>query len=135
MNKEIKKWIGQIENEVLSWSKITMGENTFGGIDFLFDKKEIGHIHWNGDMDILFGKKLTAEFLEHNFVEEHKYVPNRAITYPVLSEENVPFAISLLRFSYLLKIKKESGNNSQLKNNIKTELSKASFYPLVKHLI
>jgi hypothetical protein len=135
MKKDTQKLIAKIQNEVLSWDEITLGENTFGGIDFLFRKKEIGHIHWSGDLDILFGKKLTAEFLKHNLVQKHNYVPTASITYSVFSEENVPFAISLLRFFYLIQQRKISSNNQQTMNEVETELSGISFYSLVKDLI
>lgn len=135
MKTDTQKLIIKIENEVLSWDETTMGINTFGGIDFMFRKKEIGHIHWNSDLDILFGKQLTAELLKHNLVQEHKYVPIAAITYPVLSKVNIPFAISLLRFSYLIQRKKAFSNNNEILKDIEIELDKMLIYSFVKHLI
>lgn len=135
MNTNIQKLITQIEEIVLSWNEVTTGIHPMGGREILFRKKEVGHIHWNGDLDILFGKQLTAEFLKQNLVKHHKYVPTAAITYPFVSEKNIPFAVSLLRFSYLIQIKKASANNHQIINDIEIELDKILFYPLVKHLI
>ncbi len=135
MDTNIQKLITEIENNTLLWDDVTVGIHNMGGKEFLFRKKEIGHIHWNGDLDILFGKQLTNELLKLNLVQQHKYVPSEAITYPVLREQNIPFAVSLLRFSYLIQQKKASANNHQIINDIEVELDKISFYPLVKHLI
>lgn len=78
---------------------IPVGIHNMGGKEFRLAKKEIGHMHWNGDLDILFGKQLTDELLKLNLVQQHKYVPGAAIAYPVLREQNIPFAVFLLRFS------------------------------------
>ena len=134
MHNNIQKRITQIENTILSWDDVTTGSHDMGGREFLFGKEEIGHMHWNGELDIGFGKQVTEELRKHNLGQRHKYAPGTAITYPVLVEENIPFAVSLLRFSYLLHLKKKSANNPQTMNEIENELDKISFYSLVKHL-
>ncbi len=58
MHNNIQKIITQIESIILSWDDVTTGTHDMGGREFLFRKEEIGHMHWNGDLDILFGKQL-----------------------------------------------------------------------------
>lgn len=90
----------------------------------LFRGKEIGHIHSNGELDISFGNKLTKMLLSQNLVQQHLYVPETSITYKVSSEEQIPFAISLLRFSYILVLKKFCENDKQSITIFETELIK-----------
>ena len=135
MDVHIQSLITQIEHIILPWDGVTVESHNMGGKEFLYRKKEIGHIHWNGDLDILFGKPLTSELLKRNLVQQHKYVPGAAVTYPVLLDEDIPFAISLLRLSYLLHEKKATSNNEQITSEVNVELGKISFYPLIKHLI
>ncbi len=135
MDVNIQSLITQIERIISLWDEVTAKRHNMGGKEFLYCKKEIGHIHWNGDLDILFDKPLTDELLKHNLVQQHKYVPSAAVTFQVLREEHIPFAISLLRFSYLIQAKKATSNNKQITSEINVELDKISFYPLVKHLI
>lgn len=135
MKPNIRSLIAQLEQIALLWNDVTVGVHAMGGKEFLYRSKEIGHIHWNGDLDILFGKPLTAELLKHNLVKQHQYVPAAAITFPVLREEDLPFAASLLRFSYLIHAKKATADNEQLTSEVNGELGKLSFYPLVEHLI
>jgi hypothetical protein len=35
----------KIKKEVLSWPGVTVGQHRFGGIEFLLNKREMGHIH------------------------------------------------------------------------------------------
>lgn len=131
MNTNIQKLITQIENNILSWDEITTGSHLVGGREFLFRKEEIGHMHWNGDLDILFGKQLTEELRKLNLGQRHKYAPSTAITYPVTREEDIPLAVSLLRLSYLLHLKNACANNPQTINDIENELDEILFYSLV----
>ena len=98
---ENSKIITEIENTVLKWEETSTGNGDFGAITFLYRGKEFGHIHKNGDLDISFGEQMTEELLKKKLVKKHLYVPKTNITYPVLNEEKLPFAISLLRISYL----------------------------------
>ena len=92
----------EVENAILQWNETDVENSDFGARVFLFRRKEFGHIHQNGDLDIVFGKQMTAELLQHKFVKQHLYVPSVGITYSVSSEDKLSFAVSLLRFSYLI---------------------------------
>ena len=123
-----QKLITQVKEKVLLWDEVSTGIHTMGGVEFLFREKEIGHIHWNGDLDIKFGKRLTEELLIQSIVQQHKFVPSVAITYPLLSNENIPFAFLLLRLSYLIQQKKVASNKDLISHQIETELEAIKLY-------
>jgi len=101
----IQKLIGRIEDQVTTWHGLGSFPHPMGGKAFFFHETEIGHIHWNGNLDIVFGRQLTSELLTLDRIQRHRFVPERAITFPVLKEEDIFFATSLLRFSYLLRLR------------------------------
>jgi len=98
---EKSKIITEIERAILKWDEISIGDADFGAITFLYKRKEFGHIHKNGDLDITFGERMTEKLLSKGLVEKHLYVHKTNITYPVPDDESLSFAISLLRMSYL----------------------------------
>jgi len=104
--------ITRIENIILQWDETSIGKGDFGSIAFLYRGKEFAHIHKNGDLDIDFGKKITSELRQKNLVQKHLYVPETSITFRVWNEEQLPFAVSLLRFSYLGQFIKASANDA-----------------------
>lgn len=114
----------EIENVILQWYKTSIGNGDFGARTFLYHRKEFGHIHKNGDLDISFNKKITTELLQKNLVQKHLYVPETSITYNVTSEEKVPFALSLLRFSYLIHFIKTNENDTVSQSIFESELAK-----------
>ncbi len=100
---EKSKVITEIECAILKWDETSIGDGNFGAITFLHRGREFGHIHKNGDLDITFGEQMTEKLLSKGLVEKHLYVPKTNITYPVTNDESLPFAISLLRMSYLIR--------------------------------
>lgn len=118
------KMMTEIENEILKWDETNIGKGDFGASAFLYRGKEFGHIHKDGTLDIVFGKQLTVELLQQKLVQKHLYVPNAAITYSVSNEEKIPFAISLLRFSYLIHFIKANKNDTIAKRIFESEMAK-----------
>jgi Family of unknown function (DUF5519) len=100
--------IQQIEQNVLLFNGvIAIPHPRFGGRQFEWNDKEIGHIHWNGDLDILFKKEIHNVLVEEAQGFEHKWVPGAGwITFPVLKKEDINHALTLLQFSYYQKRKR-----------------------------
>ena len=55
--------IDAVRNEVLSWDGTSESRHKYGGTQFDCCGKEIGHIHGNGILDILFSKKIKEQLL------------------------------------------------------------------------
>jgi hypothetical protein len=81
--------------------------HNMGGREFVWQEKEIGHIHWNGDLDILFSKKIRDVLIAHQLVEVHKWVPDSGwTTFKVKNEKDLEQAFDLLQLSYCQKRKR-----------------------------
>lgn len=107
MNTIIVSIITSIEQEMLTLPKTSSSIHKMGGREFLFEKREIGHIHWDGDLDILFTKAIKEELFKKELVQEHKWVPNSGwTTFHINSKSDIPNALKLLHFAYLLKAKR-----------------------------
>ncbi|MBA4053888.1 MAG: hypothetical protein C0490_04175 [Marivirga sp.] len=110
----IQRMIQDVEHIVLSWIEVTCRVHRMGGKEFLLNGREFGHIHWNGDLDIMMGKKRTAELVKLNFIRPHAFVPAAAITFSLQDATQIPFAVSLLRLSYLQTLTKLAGGDARL---------------------
>lgn len=74
------------------------------GREFLWNGNEIGHIHPDGDLDILFNKKIRDVLIKHHLVDIHKWVPDSGwTTFYVNREKDLERAKNLLTLSYLHK--------------------------------
>jgi hypothetical protein len=46
--------IERIEKEILSWPYVTAEPHRFGGLEFRFNKRELGHLHGERVADLPF---------------------------------------------------------------------------------
>ncbi|MGB6672892.1 MAG: MFS transporter, partial [Candidatus Nitrosopolaris sp.] len=69
-----------IEQKILEWPGVTTEPNRFGGIEFLVDKKEMGHIHGERLADLPFPVKIkeclvgSGQALPHHIYPESGWV-------------------------------------------------------------
>jgi hypothetical protein len=96
-----------IHQEVAAWEGITHRPHSFGGTEYDYNGKEIGHIHGDAIVDILFSVAIRKELVETGKASAHHILPETGwVTVYLRTEEEVKNAIELLRYSYELKKKK-----------------------------
>jgi hypothetical protein len=92
--------IDSIEKEVTGWHGVYVSLHKFGGIQFNYNGKEIGHIHSNGILDISFSKKTKNQLLQDSDIADHHvFTKSGWISFYIRSEEDAEKAIDLLRLS------------------------------------
>jgi hypothetical protein len=102
--KEVLTYTDEIEHAVLSWKGTKLKMHRYGGIQFDVNGKEIGHIHSNGLLDILFRKEIREQLVrEGRAVEHHTFARSGWISVYIRSEADKKNALELLEYSYLLK--------------------------------
>jgi hypothetical protein len=103
LNKKILDYIDDIENEVLLWKNTSIGSHQYGGVQFNLNEKELGHIHSNGLLDILFNRKIKSQLIQEGKAEPHHVFKDSGwITFKIQTEHDKKSAIALLRRSYRL---------------------------------
>ena len=109
VNPKINDAIEKIEKEVLTWKGVHLSAHKFGGLQFNYLTKEIGHIHSNGILDIPFSRKIKDELIKQGKATEH-HVFNRSgwVSFYIQSECDTEQAIRLLELSYLILLQKSS---------------------------
>ena len=53
----------EIRREVLSWPGVTEEPHRFGGVEFRFGKRELGHLHGNYLADLPFPVRVCEELV------------------------------------------------------------------------
>jgi hypothetical protein len=91
----------KVRTDVLSWKGVAELPHRFGGIEFRYGKRELGHIHGNKLLDIPFPMNVRTELLEKGEVKKHHIMPESGwISFYIRKEEDVQKASALLRRSY-----------------------------------
>ncbi|EHQ28182.1 luciferase domain-containing protein [Mucilaginibacter paludis] len=99
-NPNLADQLDDIEAEVLSWHGTSSCMHRYGGIQFNYNGKEIGHIHSNGLLDILFTREIKCQLMNEGMVNQHHvFTRSGWISFYIKKNEDVAYAIELLRRS------------------------------------
>ncbi len=91
----------EIEQAVLSWPGVTTKIHRFGGTEFVLGRREIGHLHGNGLLDISFTRRLRDQVVGEGLAQPHHIFPHSAwVSFPVRAKVDISCAVCLLRLNY-----------------------------------
>jgi hypothetical protein len=101
-NHEIMDCLDDLETEVLTWDGTSASLHKFGGIQFNCKGKEIGHVHSNGILDILFTRRTKQTLLQEGRISNHHVFKNTGwISFYIRKKADNEYAKKLLRMAYL----------------------------------
>ena len=104
INPELMNCLDEIETEVLSWAGTCTCLHKYGGLQFNFLGKEIGHIHSNGILDIRFNRQTKHQLMRDGKIEDHHvFASSGWISFSIKKRNDCTYAKELLRMSYLRK--------------------------------
>lgn len=91
----------KLETLLRAWPGVDVIPHRFGGTEFRVDRREIGHIHLNGMLDLPFPVRMRRELVAAGRAAPHHMLANSGwVTFRVRTEHDVPAAIELLRLNY-----------------------------------
>jgi hypothetical protein len=94
--------IEELETRVASWEGITVSMHRYGGRQFNYCEKEIGHVHSNGLLDVRLSRTIKELMLKKGLVKEHHLFRNSGwISFYVRAEGDVEKALRLLKTSMM----------------------------------
>jgi Family of unknown function (DUF5519) len=97
----------RIVKEVIKWQGVVANPHRFGGTEFTFGTRELGHVHGDYQADIAFPKAIRNQLVAEKKAEPHHILPQSGwITFRFRKESDVEHAIDLFKLSYDLAIKK-----------------------------
>jgi hypothetical protein len=100
-NPEVLAVIDRIETTAATWNGIELSIHKFGGLQFNYRDKEVGHIHSNGILDILFPRKVSSTLIADKRANEHHIFNTSGwISFYIRDAQDYDAAIALLQLSY-----------------------------------
>jgi len=91
----------RLESVLREWPGVVMTPHRFGGVEFRVDRREIGHVHPNGMLDLPFPIRIRRELVAAGRADAHHMLPNTGwVSFRLRTEHDVPGALELLRLNY-----------------------------------
>lgn len=98
----------RIKNVVTRWPGVVAQPHKFGGIEFVVGKREVGHVHGDGLVDVAFPKRVRDDLVSAGLAQPHHILPESGwVSFHIRRDENVDAAIALLRRSYELALEQQ----------------------------
>ena len=98
MNTQITQ---TIQEEILKWPGITTESNRFGGIEFLVNKKEMGHLHGDKLADLPFPVEIRKELVVSGRALPHHIYPESGwVSYWIRKSDDIPAVLDLFKIQY-----------------------------------
>ena len=106
-----------ITQAVTSWEGVTVQPHRFGGVEYVIDKREIGHIHGDHLVDVPFPKRVRDEIVAAGRAQPHHILPETGwVSFYLREAEDVEKAITLLHESYEIAQKQKSKTTKEVQN-------------------
>ncbi|WEK18241.1 MAG: DUF5519 family protein [Candidatus Pedobacter colombiensis] len=94
-------WFDEIEYEVLSWEGTSVSMHKYGGLQFNCRGKEIGHLHGNGLLDVLFTREIKQQLLDKGRIQPHHVFEKSGwISFYIVNYYDKAYAEELLMIAY-----------------------------------
>ncbi len=91
----------RLEALLRDWPGLETTPHRFGGLEFRVDRREVGHVHPSGMLDLPFPVRLRRELVSAGRAEAHHMLPNTGwVTFRIRTEHDLPAAVGLLRLNY-----------------------------------
>ena len=90
-----------IVREVSSWPGVTVGRHRFGGTEFRYGRRELGHLHGNRLADLPFPLLIRNELVAGGRAEPHHIHPESGwVSCFIRDGADVAHVIELFRLNY-----------------------------------
>jgi Family of unknown function (DUF5519) len=91
----------RIEAEVGAWPGVEVGPHRFGGVEFRYGRRELGHLHGDRFADLPVGRTTRDELIDSGRGRPHHALPDSGwVTVPMQSAEGERTVVELLRAAY-----------------------------------
>ncbi|WP_123043309.1 luciferase family protein [Cohnella candidum] len=91
----------RIRQQLSSWPGVTVQPHRFGGIEFLYRGREIGHLHGDSLVDLTLPKRQRDQALEEGRARPHHIYPESGwVSIYLESEKELDQALAFLRLNY-----------------------------------
>jgi hypothetical protein len=90
-----------VEKTVLTWPGVTASPHRFGGREFRYGGREVGHLHGDRLADILFPVAVRKELVGAGRASLHHVLPDTGwLSFHIQGEQDIPAVLNLLRLNY-----------------------------------
>ena len=90
-----------IDAELRTWPGVVVQPHRFGGREYFYGRKELGHVHGDRLADLPFPRRLHDSLIAEGRAEPHHVLPDTGwVSHWIGSAEEAEAVIALFRINY-----------------------------------
>ena len=94
-------FVDQLTGEMLTWRGVSAQPHRFGGVEFRYGRRELGHLHGSRLADIPLPRDLRDDVIADGRAEPHHVMPHSGwVSFPIHGPEDMPALLALFRLAY-----------------------------------
>jgi hypothetical protein len=98
----------RIKAELLAWQGVSAEPHRFGGIEYRYGRKELGHVHGDRLADLPFPRPIHDRLIADGLADPHHVLPDTGwVSRWIESDDEAPDVIALFRLNYERYLKAE----------------------------
>jgi hypothetical protein len=91
----------RIKAELATWPGVTAEPHRFGGIEYRYGRKEMGHVHGDRLADLPFPRRIRDQLIAAGRAEPHHVLPETGwVSRWISSADEAEEVIALFRINY-----------------------------------
>lgn len=96
-----------IAAEVLTWHDVSASIHKYGGMQFNYNGKEIGHIHGNGVLDVPLNLRMKSQLMTEGRISHHHVFRETGwVSFYITRAEDRGYALKLIRMCYEMRVRR-----------------------------
>ena len=98
---EVYRATAALAREVAAWEGVRLSSHRFGGKQFDLGRRELGHVHGNGVVDVLLDRSRQRQVVaEGRAVAHHTFPDSGWVSIQLADRADVATAAAVLRLAY-----------------------------------
>jgi luciferase-like monooxygenase len=91
----------RVRSEIGSWPGVSSRRHRFGGTEYRYGRRELGHLHGDRFADLPFPRAVRDQLISEGRAHPHHVLPASGwVTVPIENDEDVGNLIDLFRLGY-----------------------------------
>ncbi len=102
-------FVVQLTAELLTWPGVSAEPHRFGGVEFRYGRKELGHVHGSRLADLPVPRSVRDELVAGGRAQPHRVMPYSGwVSLPISGPEDMRALLDLFQLAYELAVAEQT---------------------------
>ncbi len=94
-------FVVQLTTELLTWPGVSAEPHRFGGVEFRYGRKELGHVHGSRLADLPFPRAVRDKVVAEGRAQPHRVMPYSGwVSFPISGPADMRALLDLFQLAY-----------------------------------